>query len=218
MIVPTMSDEEIYEEIKKDFFNLDDKIRYSENKFQSALKKATRFPFVQTYPYETRERHNRYVITFTARELSDYNHPLVSVHCLFRDKSGEAAAAINWETGTVMMYQNHFFRRYRERVIKDAGVSIQDTIERFFSKEWSLFGVKITQELEDVFHCFEGHYTDDRVDVLVCVEEGYAFGCKKENLFIMKTIITSEMLSDRQRALFPKLSDFHRDLNNQIYY
>ena len=46
-----MSDEEIYEEIKKDFSNLNDKIRYSENKFQSALRKATRFPFVQTYPY-----------------------------------------------------------------------------------------------------------------------------------------------------------------------
>ena len=213
-----MSDEEIYEEIKTDFSNLDDKIRYSENKFQSALKKATHFPFVQSYPYETRERHNRYVITYTAQGFFDYNRPLVSVHCLFRDKSGEAAAAVNWMTGNIMMYQNHFFRRYRERVIKDTSVSIQDTIERFFSKEWSFFGVKITQELEDIFHCFEGHYADDRVDVLVCAEEGYAFGCQKEGLFVIKTIITDEMLSERQRALFPQLSDSHRALNNQIYY
>ena len=213
-----MSDNEIYEEIKTDFFNLNDKIRYSENRFQSALKKATRFPFVQTYPYETRERRNRYIITYTARGPFDYKKPLVSVHCLFREKSGEAAAAINWSFGIVMMYKNHFFRRYRERVIKDASVSIQDTIERFFSKEWSLFGVKITQELEDVFHCFEGHYSDDEVNVLVCTEEGYSFVCKKENLFVMKTIITDEMLSDRQRALFPQLSESHRELNNQIYF
>ena len=213
-----MSDEEIYEEIKKDFSNLNDKIRYSENRFQSALKKAKRFPFVQTYPYETRERHNKYVITCTARNTSDFNHPLVSVHCLYRDRSGEAAASINWQMGIVAMYQHHFFKRYRERVLKDTGVAYKDAIESFFSKEWSLFGVKITEELEEIYHCFEGHFSDDRVDVLICTEVGYAFGLNKENLFVIKTIITDELLSDRQRALFPQLSDIHHDLNTQLYF
>lgn len=218
MIVPKMSDEEIYEEIKNDFSNLDDKIRYSENKFQAALRKATHFPFMQSFSYETHERHNRFVITFTARGHSDYNHPLVSVYCQFRDKKGEAAAAINWKEGIIIIYLNHFFERYRERVLNDSNVSINDTIAIFFSKEWCFGGIRITKEIEDVYHCFEGHFSEDRVDVLVLSNEGYVFGVNKGPYFVMKTIITDKDLSDKQRALFPKLSDIHQRITEQMYF
>ena len=56
MIDRTMTDEEIYEEIKNDFPNLKDKMRYCEGKFQAALKKAKSLPFVLSYPHTTRER------------------------------------------------------------------------------------------------------------------------------------------------------------------
>ena len=115
------------------------------------------------------------------------------------------------------MYQNHFFIRYRERVLKDPAISIEDTIESFFAKEWSIYGIKITKELEEVFHCFDGHFSDDRVDVLICAEDGYSFGIRKEQLFIIKTIITDEMLSDNQRYLFRQLGLQHRLMNNQFY-
>ena len=217
MIVPTMTDEEIYEEIRNDVPNLNDKSRYCEGKFQAAMKKAKRFPFVQSFSHTTRERQNRFVMTFTARSIYDYNRPLVSLHCLYRDKAGEAAASINWQMGVVTLYTNHFFRRYRERVLKDLNKSIEDTVEVFFAEEWSLFGIRITEEIEEVFHCFEGHFSDDKVDVLYCTEKGYAFGLKKENLFVVKTIITDEMLSEEQRALFLQVREHHKILNSQIY-
>lgn len=217
MIIYTMTDEEIYAEIQKDFSNLNDKIRFCEGKFQVALKKCTRFPFMQSYQHVTNERHNKYVITYTARSINDKNHPLISIYCLYRDRAGEAAASINWMMGVVTLYQNHFFKRYRERVLKNESISIENTIEAFFKQEWSLFGIPITKELEDVFHCFEGHFSDDEVNVLLCVEDGYAFGIRKENLFIVKTIITDRMLSENQRALFLQLKEHHRNLNGQLY-
>ena len=217
MIDRTMTDEEIYEEIKNDFPNLKDKMRYCEGKFQAALKKAKRYPFVQSYPHITRERQNRYVLTYTARSIDDFKHPLVSLHCLFCYKAGEAAASINWQQGVVQIYTNHFFKRYRERVLKDPGKSIEETIEAFFAEEWSLFGIRITKEIEDVFHCFEGHFSDDKVDILACVDKGYVFGILKDRLFVMKTIITNEMLSENQRALFLQLSQQHREIDSRIY-
>lgn len=218
MIVPTMTDNEIYNEIKTDFANLGEKIRFCEGKFQAALKKARFFPYVHSYQHITKERNNRYIITYTARDLDDLNHPLVSVNCRFRDKYGEATASINWQLGVVVLYTNHFFVRCRERVLKDVSKSMEETIESFFDLEWSSFGIRITQELEDVYHCFEGHFSDDKVDVLFCPEKGYAFGLKKENLFVVKTIITDEMLSAQQRALFLQVRQHHRVLDSQIYW
>ena len=217
MIVPTMTDEEIYNEIKNDFDNLREKIRFCEGKFQTALKKARFFPCAQSYPHTTKERKNKYIITYTARNIGDINRPLVSIHCRFRDKRGEAAASINWQQGVVVKYTNHFFVRYRERVLKDVSKSMDEAIESFFDVEWSSYGIRITQELEDVYHCFEEHFSDDKVDVLFSTEKGYAFGVKKENLFVVKTIITDEMLSEQQRALFLQVREHHKILNSQIY-
>ena len=58
MIVHTMTDEEIYNEIKNDFVNLNEKIKNCEGMFQKALEKAGAFPFVQSYEHITRERNN----------------------------------------------------------------------------------------------------------------------------------------------------------------
>ena len=79
MIVPTMTDEEIYNEIKNDFANLGEKIRFCEGKFQTALKKARFFPCAQSYPHTTKERKNKYIITYTARNIGDVNRPLASI-------------------------------------------------------------------------------------------------------------------------------------------
>lgn len=217
MIVPTMTDEEIYNEIKNDFANLREKIRFCEGKFQATLKKAKYFPCAQSYPHTTKERKNKFIITYTARNIGDKNRPLISVHCRFRDKYGEASASINWQLGIVIIYTNHFFVRYRERVLKDISKSMDETIESFFDVEWSSFGIRITQELEDVYHCFEGHFSDDKVDVLFFPEKGYAFGLKKENLFVVKTIITEEMLSEQQRTLFLQLKQKRQKYNENFY-
>ena len=217
-----MTDDEIYNEIKNDFANLGEKIRFCEGKFQATLKKARFFPCAQSYPHITKERKNKYIVTYTARTIGDINRPLVSIHCRFLEKRGEAAASINWrknwQLNVVIIYTNHFFVRYRERVLKDVSKSTEETIESFFDVEWSSFGIRITQELEDVYHCFEGHFSDDKVDVLFCTEKGYAFGVKKENLFVVKTIVTDEMLSEQQRALFLQVRQQHQILDSQIYW
>ena len=59
--------------------------------------------------------------------------------------------------------------------------------------------------MKAVFKCFEEHYSNEKVDIVAAVNQGYCFGEIQENVTIIKTIISEEQLFEDQKKLFPSL-------------
>ena len=56
--------------------------------------------------------------------------------------------------------------------------------------------------MEATYQCFEGHYNDEVIDFVSVTAGGYCFGEKHGNVSIIKTIISEEMLSEKQKTFF----------------
>lgn len=78
-------------------------------------------------------------------------------------------------------------------------------------------GIEINEEIDAVYNCFEGHYKDEVISLVYATPDGYCFGEERENVAIIKTIISEDMLSERQRKLFPAIREILSQAGKSIY-
>lgn len=215
MIHCKMTYDEIASEVNSDLPSLWEKKQYYERRFLQDTSKARTFPFTRVYEPGIKGLNNSYFFSFTILSPQKTAQPLLAISCKACDYKRIALLFLN--PNVLTFYSNHFLERYKERVLKDGNATYDAVIESILINERALSGCEITKELEEIFHCFDGHFSDDKIDLLLTNSYGYSFAEKRGNIVFVKTVVTPEMLSDRQKELFIQVKA-HNDFVNTLYY
>lgn len=221
MYTSSMTNSEIVEEFKKDLRFLDIKNENWLTDFRRAVLKSSKFPCIRTYQQKMSSNNIIYVL-FMASVRGKHNNPDVCVYSVYDYNKKKRVITRTPTTNNKILpfyaenrYSNdgdytiltdHFLERYQERVLKNQEMSKMDVINHCMSNLKVLISIEINDDLENVYHCFEGHYDNnnkDKIDYVSACSFGYNFGIIENNISIIKTVITKEQLKKNQRELFP---------------
>lgn len=99
---------------------------------------------------------------------SDYHNPTIGVRCLYNRAEGLYAAVVSKEEGTTTIYPPHFFKRYRERIVKDFSASNEDIINRYFSGTWGFAFTILRKDIQSLYRSSENEM--QMVRSVLCVQ------------------------------------------------
>lgn len=207
MIVPSMTVNEIHDEFFNDLRDLANKVDACKKEFERIVLKSNRYPVVKSYKCPTK-RKNILILTFRARKRSERRKPILGFYGFYSRPEGRYAAALNIESNLISIYPPHFFKRYRERILKDDSISNEEVINVFFKNSWGFTAAVVNEKYESVYHCFESSDLSDKVSFVAATSDGYCFGEKQGSVNIIKTIISEDMLFDNQKKIFADLKNY----------
>ena len=114
-----MTIQEIHKEVFEDIKNLRNKIVGFRNDFRKIVLRSSHYPLSKSYSYRTRAKKNMFYIDFTALKRSSWKKPILSVSCVYSRPEGKYAVALTLDMRLITIYPPHFFKRYRERIVKE---------------------------------------------------------------------------------------------------
>jgi hypothetical protein len=217
MIVPSMTIQEIHKEVFKDIRSLKSKVDECQKSFRRAVLKGSTYPLTRSYDCLTREKKNLFIVDFTALKRSDWKKPIMSIYGIYSRTEGLYAFSLIMEMHILSIYPPHYFKRYRERIIKDEFISNEDMIRQHFKNDWGFMGAIVNENYESVYYCFEDNNENDIVSFVAATSQGYCFGEKQGNINIIKTIISEEMLFENQKSIFNDLKKAFIEANKDRY-
>lgn len=182
MIVPSMTVQEVYMELFTDVQTLHNRDQHYRKEFAKMALKASRYPISKSYEARTK-RNNLFVLTYSAMKRSHWKKPFVKIYGIYDRPEGSYAAVLSFDINLVSIYPPHFFKRYRERIVKDHSISNKDIIRRYFNNDWGMVEVYEDPYLNTVYCCFENNDEDEAIDFVGMSGEGYCFGEKQKNLY-----------------------------------
>ncbi|MCL2246416.1 MAG: hypothetical protein FWC10_04815 [Lentimicrobiaceae bacterium] len=212
-----MTVQEIHKELSEDIKNLRSQLDNYHKDFKKAVLKGSRYPLTKSYDCKTRKKKNLFVITLTAIRRSNWKKPILSIYSIYTRPEGNYAVPLSLDMNIASIYPPHFFKRYRERIVRDESISNEDIIRLYFRNDWGFLGAVVNKDFESVYHCFETDDKDDRVSFVATTSQGYCFGEKQGNVNIIKTIISEEMLFDNQKPLFESMKSTFNKCNKDRY-
>ncbi len=216
MIVPSMTVREIQDEVFNDLKDLENKIDSCKKEFERAVLKSNRYPVVKSYKCQTK-RKNIMVVTFTARKRTERRKPMLGFYGIYSRVEGRYAVALTIETKIITIYPPHFFKRYRERILKDDSISNEEIINILFKNSWGFTAAFVNEKHESVYHNFENSAVEDKVRFVAATSQGYCFGENQGTVNIMKTIISEDMLFDNQKTIFSDLKNYFNEIKTEMY-
>lgn len=205
MLLSTMSYEEIYHEMKKEFRDMkayyDVRIKAAVSK--SALK-AKRYPLVTQHSYIHPQSKNKYSYISIVKKRSLRDNPEVTVYCEYEGKYGKEIITIapSKDRTTfqpvllICIYEAHFFKRYFERFLK--GITEEhNKIKTFFIRNAGGYdigstSVSINELLKDDSEHLDSAWLN--LDGL-CLGKIYN---ENRNIIIYKTFISLSELHPKQ--------------------
>ena len=185
MVLDPATDIEKRQDIQKDRRDL---IDFFETILQRAdyrrkVKKATHFPFVYIATFKSR-RGNRYKVIVTPTDKkSGLTNPILSVYTSLDTKEGTYILRYDWVLDHVSIFTPHFFRRYRERFLKDEALSSEEVRDKFLLRNQNLSSGN-GKVAEDIGTCRDGYIYIRRKDI---------------NTNVCVTFVSPEMLTDEQQ-------------------
>jgi len=187
MIVPAMSETEIQNELSKDYKSCIARIQKDMNKYRRGIIKASKFPFYFKPIEHTSPSKNNFIIYVDAKSKKDALMPFITIVAYYNRPEGIYAAMIFPVFGgkfKVLIYPPHFFKRYKERYIKEDLSNIM-VIKAFFRNNPTY----MLQVVED--ENFSGS-----------CNQGFVFGkILNPSISIIKTFISTDMLKGDQTSL-----------------
>lgn len=217
MIVPTMTLSEIHKELFDDLRTLESKIEYCRKDFKRKVLKASSYPVSQTYDCLTRLKKNLFIVNLYAPKRGDWEKPLIGICGIYNRPEGYYAAALALELNMTTIYPPHFFKRYRERIVKNVKPSNVDIIKHYFFKNgWGFVAAPSNSEHQGVYNIFEAEI-HDKISFACVNSEGFCFGERQGNINVVKTIISEDMLFDDQKDIFAKLKEDFELSNKSMF-
>lgn len=131
MLVPSMTLNEMYDELYRDYSDIVDRLPRWIAAFRRPAMKALRFPFRMNFEYEGKHTRNRFKVIFTAECHANFDNPRVNIYTTFRHEGGVSAVLLmNHADGVMKMffYTPHCLNRYAERRMKDRSITIDECI------------------------------------------------------------------------------------------
>lgn len=160
MIVPSMSHKEICDALFSDLPKLKIRTNTLVPKIAKQFKKEGKFPAWKWSEYTHQESRNRYQICFYAPTPAHAEHPIVDYvafleedrqrivvqwGCWMYRKHGSLDAIA---TRYVGYFSGHFFSRYRERIWKDANITFNELICRYFSRNVATIPLELNENIQ----------------------------------------------------------------------
>lgn len=205
MLLDTMSSEEVYREILKDFRDV--KVYYDvaiKEKVCKSAQKSRIYPWRHFDFYTHPKSQNKYTYLTIIKKHAWWNNPEVTVFCEYEGKGGKEIITIAPKKDimtsryklVISVFQAHFFKRYYERFIKDEQTE-QYKIDLFLSRNAGALqlGSKIVSYNEQIKEDSE-YYNSALLNL-----DGLCLGkISKENpnIFIYKTFIPLDRLYQKQ--------------------
>lgn len=115
MIVPTMTPEEIFSEIQKDVYFLQEKTDELALKYSKLAKRATRFPHFHFYLLSSKKTMINYYVLCYAYRRGEWDHPHSIVYTEYAHEGGKTLVLLENEEFAIRIYTPHFFSRFKER-------------------------------------------------------------------------------------------------------
>ena len=205
MIVYSMSPEEIRQHLKEKWEKKAPWLKECDKDFRRIVLKTSdlNFPIDRIY-----ERCNKdglsFFVHYFALSKRNAENPVITPYCVFDLKEGKYAASVSYR-GIMQLYPPHFFRRYRERIIKSDELSTLELIKHFFAHNEGCMITQIDAKYEAVPMKYDDFIHGEHVNVAGVDDYGYFFGEINSRMQIMKTIISKDMIYENQRDLFEKL-------------
>lgn len=205
-----MSLEEVALQYKSDKADLNRGFLRLAKSFGTIVKRTYRFPLKATYNYITKS-NNHYVFNLYAYKRGHWDRPLFCMFGIFDRPEGKYAFSVT-DAGEVIFFPPHFFKRYRDRILKE-DLHGEDLIKAFFSRNVHFYFSPLSAEFASKYR---EYISDDK--------ESFAGSCTDGNLFlekpspyyaIVKTIVSDEMLGDTQTQAFSVLAE-NRDFLTRI--
>lgn len=192
MVIGTFSDIEARQELQKDRRELIDFFPsiLERADYRRRVKKATHFPFVYIATFKSR-RGNRYKIIVTPTDKkSGLTNPILSVYSSLNTKEGTYILRYDWVLDHVSIFTPHFFKRYRERFLKDEALTPEEVRDKYLLRNQNLSSSS-DKVREDIGTCRDGYVYIRRKDdnTNVCVT------------FVSPDMLTEEQLRDRAALL-----------------
>ena len=206
MVLDTATDIEKRQDIQKDRRDL---IDFFDSILQRAdyrrrVKKAINFPFVYSATFKSR-RGNRYKVLFTITDKkSGLTNPILSVYTSLDTKEGTYILRYDWVQNHVSIFTPHFFKRYRERFLKDEALSSEEVRDKFLLRNQNLSSSNLDVK-EDIGTCRDGYVYIRRKDssTNICVT------------FVSPDLLTEEQQRDRAALLSVIKKHEERVLNHE---
>ncbi len=216
MVVSTMTLQEIHKELFADLHTLNPKLINEKKEFRRKVLKTFRYPYTFTFDYYTKENRNLFIISLTALSKRNAEKPLLSIYGIYARPEGSYAAALSVDFRVTSIYPPHFFKRYRERIVKDDKISNKQLIRLYFDNCCGFYGIVANEKHAAVYNIFESD-DNDGVSFVGATDEGYCFGTSFGNINIVKTIVSEKMLFDDQIELFHNLRKSFNKENTDRY-
>ncbi len=181
MIVPSMTAQEIHKEVMEDIKTLGNKVDRCRDDFRKTVLRSSRYPVSKSYDCKTQEKKNLFIVELIAPKRSFYDKPILSIHGIYSRPEGKYAVAPSIDKNLISIYPPHFFKRYRERIVKDTSLSNEEIIRRYFKNDWGFMIAVVDKHFESVYHCFENDNdnVNESVDFVAATSQGYCFGTKQ---------------------------------------
>ena len=209
MIVDSMTLKEIHEELHKDFTNtigtLDNRLR----KFGSVVLKTSRYPVRRHYECKSIEKRNRFWVMLTAIKRGEWNDPVIDYYCVFDRPEGLFCAFLDPKGGNSFVFPPHFFSRYRERVLGGSDMSGPDLIKFFVNRIWRWSFMLLSDDRKKGVASMDEVLSKEKLDFMAYHPDGIMFGERTDNIYLIKTIVTFDMLYRDQEEMMSDLFDVY---------
>lgn len=207
MILPTMSYAEAAAAADREVGTCRKKILDVLTRFGSHVKRLglrTAYPYSRTYTVLSRDRTQVFV-TCTATRRSDWDNPHMQIFVPFHMQRGLFCASIPTQKGSVILYTDHFFSRYRERILGDGEMGALDVVKTFFERNADIV---LSFDVEKFSNAYAKYESDEIPPVAARVAEGNCFGeFLNPKVLLLRTIISDGMLHPGQDAAFGSLEE-----------
>jgi len=218
MIVPSMTLNEIHKELFTDLHTLESKIDNCHRDFKRKVLKSSRYPFSHSYDCRTKLKKNLFVVNLYASKRGDWEKPLIGICGIYNRPEGNYLAALALEKNMTTIYPPHFFKRYRERIVKDMKSSNEDIIKHYLNRNaWGIVAAASEAKYQGLYNIFEAEMNDTNLSFVCVNSEGFCFGEKLGNINVIKTIISEDMLIGDQKLVFAKLKEDFELSNKSMF-
>lgn len=199
---------EIHNELFSDLRTLKNKIDHCHKDFKRKVLKSSKYPISHSYDCRSRFKRNLFVVNLYASKRGDWEKPLIGICGIYSRPEGNYLAALALENNMTNIYPPHFFKRYRERILKDIKSSNEEIIKCYLNRNlWGIVAAPSGAKYQGLYNIFEAEMKDTKISFVCVSSEGFCFGEKLGNINVIKTIISEEMLRDDQKEVFAKLKE-----------